>query len=72
MSETQIKNYKTSEERRTYQKNYYKARMEKQKQLESQIKLSGGDILSQSMDETIDSDDDYKITPIEHKNNLDI
>jgi len=67
MSETQIKNYKTSEERRTYQKNYYKSRMEKQKQLESQIKLSGGDILSQSMDETIDSDDDYKITPIEHK-----
>ena len=67
MSETQIKNYKTSEARRTYQKNYYKARMEKQKQLEALNKQSGGDLLSQSMNESIDSDDDYKITPIEHK-----
>jgi hypothetical protein len=60
-------NYKTSLERRTYQKHYYKKRMEKQKQLESQIKLSGGDILAQSMNEIIDSDDDYKIPAIEQR-----
>ena len=33
--------------------------------VESQIKLSGGDILAQSMNETIDSYDDYKIPAIE-------
>ena len=62
---TNDQNYKTSLERRTYQKQYYKVRMEKQKQLESLNKLSGGDILAQSMNENIDSDDDYKIPAIQ-------
>ena len=66
MSETNTndQNDKTSLELRTYQKHYYKKRMEKQKQLESLNKLSGGDILAQSMNENIDSDDDYKIPAI--------
>ena len=69
MSETNKNdlNYKTSLQRRNYQKKNYRKRMEKQKQLEAQVKLSGGDILAQSMNETIDSDDDYKIPAIEQR-----
>lgn len=62
------KTYKTSEERREYQKKYYKIRMDKQKELETKLKISGGDILAQKMnenvDEIIDSDDDHKIEPV--------
>ena len=62
------KTYKTSEESREYQKKYYKLRMNKQKELETKLKMSGGDILVQKMnenvDEIIDSDDDYKIEPV--------
>jgi len=62
------KTYKTSEERRNYQKKYYKIRIDKQKELESKLKISGGDILVQKMnenvDEIIDSDDDCKIEPV--------
>ena len=61
------KNYKTSLERRNYQRDYYKRRMEKQKQLEQQLKISGGEILAKSMNDSIDSDDDYKIYPNENK-----
>ena len=60
-------NYKTSLERRNYQRDYYKRRMEKQKQLEQQLKISGGEILAKSMNDSIDSDDDYKIYPNENK-----
>ena len=64
------KTYKTSQERRQYQKQYYKVRMDKQKELETKLKLSGGDILAQkineNVDEIIDSDDDYKTEPV-HK-----
>ena len=55
-------NYKTSQQRRDYQKQYYKQRMEKQKKLEEQLKLSGGDLLSKSLnDDSIDSEDEYKV-----------
>ena len=59
--------YKTSLERRNYQRDYYKRRMEKQKHLEQQLKISGGEILAKSMNDSIDSDDDYKIYPNENK-----
>jgi hypothetical protein len=62
------KTYKTSQERRNYQREYYKVRMDKQKELECKLKISGGDILAQkineNVDEIIDSDDDYKIEPV--------
>ena len=64
---TNDQNYKTSLERRNYQRDYYKRRMEKQKQLEQQLKISGGEILAKSMNDSIDSDDDYKIYPNENK-----
>ena len=68
MSENKnYKNYKTSLERRNYQREYYKRRMEKQKQLEQQLKISGGEILAKRMNDSIDSDDDYKIYPNENK-----
>ena len=58
-------NYKTSQQRRDYQKQYYKQRMEKQKKLEEQFKLSGGDLLSKSLNDdsidSIDSEDEYKV-----------
>jgi hypothetical protein len=63
---TNDRNYKTSLERRNYQRNYYKKRMEKQKQLEQQLKISGGEILAKRMNDSIDSDD-YKIYPNENK-----
>ena len=67
------KTYKTSQERRQYQKQYYKVRMDKQKELETKLKISGGDILAQkineNVDEIIDSDDDYKIEPV-HKQKI--
>ena len=67
------KTYKTSQERRQYQKQYYKVRMDKQKELETKLKISGGDILAQkineNIDEIIDSDDDYKIEPV-HKQKI--
>jgi len=54
------KTYKTSEERRNYQKKYYKIRIDKQKELESKLKISGGDILVQKMNENVDC----KIEPV--------
>ena len=67
------KTYKTSQERRNYQRDYYKVRMDKQKELETKLKISGGDILAQkikeNIDEIIDSDDDYKIEPV-HKQKI--
>jgi len=67
------KTYKTSQERRQYQKQYYKVRMDKQKELETKLKISGGDILAQkineNIDEIIDSDDDYKTEPV-HKQKI--
>lgn len=64
--------YKTSQERREYQKKYYKIKMDKQKELETKLKISGGDILAKKMnendDEIIDSDNDYKIEPVNKQN----
>ena len=54
--------YKNSQQRSDYQKQHFKQRMEKQKKLEEQMKSSGGDLLSKSLnDDSIDSEDEYRV-----------
>ena len=65
------KSYKTSEQRRQYQKEYYKQKMEKQIKLEQQLKQSGGDILAQklndNLNESVDSDEEYNLSHVQQK-----